>query len=262
MMATPAETVDQFSPDQLREWLKQALAGQESLPGVSNDEFPQVSIARLARQLPAVTQEALKQAHLELLQEWAGGPSGAEEYQEELIALTRSFRMPEALQLLASTAKNSDVSLSSTVRQTVLAVLADAQPQQSTIFWIRQFDADQAKFGVAAITALLKTDWRDALDLLPFLPNDEEVADAAAVAVDVNYQRLPLAEQRKLVRALPDVLPRCSESLRPSLEYFLEKNHAAVVRSLRAGLEGVLKDSADAFTDQASLVEDESSKAA
>ncbi len=182
-------------------WVERALRGSVPLPRVVADESPEESILRQDRALAPTTREDLREACRQLVRQFVRKPEDDDFYVAALLRLGKGFALGELASDLHQLAAASETfaRLPGGQQKTVLATLLDLRAPLPGAFWHHLAERDPARFGIVALSALLRRDALDALAIVPLLPDDEGLADEVYVVLGQHEQASNPKDQGNLI---------------------------------------------------------------
>lgn len=203
--------INELSHEDIRAWLKRAPHGQEPLPRLSPDESPYLGILRIERQAKPASRDSLRDGCLQLIREFCARGGGETPYVEELVALASAFKIPEAVEMLATLALEFQElpGIAAEVRLTVLAALVDTPPPRDMAFWGTILAQDPEQYAGLTLSGVLATNPEQAVAMLPRLPDNERLGQAAALKFEIAWDNLPLKYRFQFVQDIQLILPQC-----------------------------------------------------
>jgi hypothetical protein len=203
--------INDLSHKDIRVWLKRALRGQEPLPRLTPDESHYLGILRLEKSLKPAVRDSLRDGCRQLVRQFCADGKGQASYLEELMSLTSAFNDPETVEELSGLALRFPQlpEITTEARLAVLATLVDAPPPRSPDFWEEILGQNREKYAALALSGVLATNPARAITMLPALPNDERVGQAAALKLDLAWDALPAKQRFQFVQDIQATLPQC-----------------------------------------------------
>ena len=238
--------INEMSHDEIRDWLKRALQGQEQLPRLAPDESSFVAILRLEKTLKAAARDSLREGCHQLVREFCADGHGEGPYLEELLSLASAFKNPETVQMLAQLALELPrlPRLSLDIRLAVLAALVDTPPPQQPAFWEDILKQDPEKYSGLALSGLLATDRAKAIRMLPEMPNSDRAGQAAALKLDLTWDDLTPKQRSHFVQDVEAILPLCPPRFAGPVKAWADSKETAPTSganpSLRFGIASIL----------------------
>ena len=208
-------SINDLTHEEIRGWLKRALAGHEVLPRLSPDESPYLGVLRVDKDSKPAVRDSLRDACLELVRGFCADGTGEVGYVEELLALTAAFKNAEAVELLATLAERFPElpQVSVQIRLAVLAMLVDTPPPRSVAFWQMILGQDPEKYAGSVLSGVLAMNPEQAVAMLPSLPDNERLGHAAALKFDLTWDVLPPGRRPQFLEDIQAILPRCGRRL-------------------------------------------------
>ena len=194
--------INDLSHEEIRAWLRRALRGQETLPLLTPDEAPYLGILRLDKSLKPAARDSLRDGSLQLVRLFCEDGLGETSYLEQLLALTAAFGNPDAVRMLAQLARTFPQmpQISVEIRLAVLATLVDTPPPQPVEFWDCILKQNPKDYAGLALSGVLATNPTQAINMLPLMPNDERIGQAAALKLDLVWDNLPSTKRFQLTQ--------------------------------------------------------------
>lgn len=220
-------SIDQLNHQEIHAWLKLALAGKQALPRLTADESPHLGIMRLEKSQKSPTRISLGEACIELLGEFCQAGQGDADYVEELLFLASMQKAPQIMPMLLGLVKRFSTlpNLALATRHTILSVLVDGSPPQSIAFWREVLQQDPVNYAGMALAGALGVNPMQAVDMLPFVPNDESSGEYAALNLDLAWDALPKDERPLFVHTIDSNLKNCeAKFVGPLQEWVATKN--------------------------------------
>lgn len=207
--------INDMTHDEIREWLKRALDGQEQLPRLTQDESPFIAILRLEKKLKPAARDSLRTGCHKLVREFCDDGQGEPRYLQQLLSLAAAFKNPETVYMLAQIALRFPrmPELAAEIRLAVLATLVDTPPPQQPAFWENMLKQDPEKYSGLVLSGLLATNWGKAIEMLPEMPDSDEAGQATALILDLTWDELSLKHRCQFVEGIFAILPRCHSRL-------------------------------------------------
>jgi hypothetical protein len=237
-------------------WLEGALRGRESLPVAIPGESPEGPILRWERSLAPLTRTDLREACRTLIRRFIRTPQDESDYVVALLGLAQGFgaELKDAVTDLHRLTVEGEAFQHLPPKQVsaVISTLLDLKAPLPLDYWkdlLSRLPAAQKAF---AFTGLLRHGVGVAFDLLPSLPDDQDVADSLYVILDQHAEQLNATERDKMAALAREKSVACPAQIRLMLNDWLaeqpEQGHAsriavASVRGLR--LDSVFKARAD-----------------
>ena len=224
-------------------WLRQALGGLQALPKLTPDEAAYLGVLRVEKDGNSRTSDFIRLGALELLIDLCRGEEVKTNYAQELLALISSYKQPEAVRLLAETAQNfPKLSFTEPVQFAILSTLVDTPPPQSAIFWRAIFNQNPARHSALVLSGLLETYPREAVNLLPLMPNDEMTGASAALKLDLTWDNLPVKKRFLFTQDVGEILNQCGDDFKkPVHEWLISKEIPVLLESQLYSLSNALQ---------------------
>jgi hypothetical protein len=224
-MPEELDRLNALSYGELFAWLLGALQGNQPVPRLSPDEPSYVGILRLEADLDKPTRRDLARACAELVHGFARTGAGDVESVRSLLRLTAELGLDSVAGPLACMAEKFPglPEVSGTIKGLVLATLVDLKEPQPVEFWRAILNQDRQAFAGTAIAGLLARNPSMAIDLVPTLPDDQNIADAIAIVLEQVTDQLAAAQRGEVYAHVRRVLSRCSPMMRGSIQEWLEE---------------------------------------
>ncbi len=228
-MPNSLEHLNEFSYKDLRAWLVEALHDRVQLPKIAADDQPDVALLAAEHTLDKPTRRDLRRACRELVREFTRHGVGSLLYLRALLHLASGLDLSELVNDLTAMALRFPTlpELKIEVRQTVLLTIVDLKQRPAADFWPKMFAQDPHAYAGASLSGLLASNWHAGLALLPELPNEPMLANAAAVILDLALDDLAPAERTSFVSELGHIAPRCPAALRETLSTLIAEHQVA-----------------------------------
>jgi len=236
--------LDDLTHDEIRAWLQRALSGTEAIPRFTRDESPSVAILRLERSLKPPARDSVREGCRVLVSEFCNSRSGDPNYLQELVHLASGFRDPETVENLARLAADfgGAPDVPPRVQLAVLATLVDTPPMRDAEFWESILEQDPQRFGAPALSGLLATDLQRAVNILPRLPEGEDMAEAAALKLDLAWDTIPIGERLIFLDHVRGLLKKCGKDLAFTVGQWIASKQLSEEDSTFADLRHVLNE--------------------
>lgn len=197
--------------DAILNWLRSALMGNEALEKTSADEPNHLSILRAEQTLLPEIRRSIRLSSMHLLREFCAIRNCDENYSRELLFLVGALKDYEATSVLENFALTfeEEPKVRTSIRQLVLGVLVDSPMPLSIDFWKKMLREDSLNQAGMAFSGLLGIDIYKAIEMLPLMPDDDEVGQFSALNLDLARDSLEPEERSKFIGAVRAILPRC-----------------------------------------------------
>ncbi len=231
MISADNISINQLDAPQIRDWLQSALAGHESLPYSMPGESHHLAIMRLQQAQRSDIRNLLVTACIALLREFSTTRSGSNAYMDELILLAALQKNDECISLLAHLAKNfaQGPELPLEIRHTVLAILADASPPQTIVFWEEILQQNRDDYAGMVLAGALASDAMQAPRLLPNIPNETDNGEYAALNLDLTWDALPKELRGPFVDETVKMLKQCGQNFAAPVQEWLATKNIPIV---------------------------------
>ena len=215
--------LDQYSFQEIRGWLFEALNDRAPVPKLSPDEPPDVAILAHAPTLGRTTRRNLELACKELVLDFTHSGGESVPYVDALLRLAAGLKLRElAGPLAALVRRNLDRPvISLEVRQAIALTLIDLKELQPVDFWRALLNQDAQAFAGAALSGTLARSWQAGVALLPDLPDDPMLGSAVHVIFEQTLEDLSASECFACLCALQDIRTSCPPALSAALERLL-----------------------------------------
>jgi hypothetical protein len=225
IMSEEHDRLNALSYEALLAWLVEALHGRKAIPSLSPDEPFYVGILRLEADLDKPTRRDLARACEALVHEFVRSCPDDIEFATSLLRLTVGLELESVAGALARMAETFPTlpRVPGTVKQLVLAALVDLKVSQSVEFWRAILDQDHKAFAGTAIAGLLAYNMSVAIEVVPTLPDDQNIADAIATVLEQATDQLAPAQRCEVYAHIRRVLSACSPLMHGSIQEWLEE---------------------------------------
>ena len=244
-MPAELDRLNDSSYEELHAWLLEALEGRQPVPRLSPDELPYAGILRLEAALDKQTRRDLAKACREIVYGFVRSGQGDIEFVTSLLRLVVGLGLDSVAADLARMAEAFPTlpEVPCAIRVLVLATIVDLKAPQTVEFWQSVLAQDRRAFAGTAIAGLLARNRAMAIDMVPTLPDDQNIADAISIVFEQVTDQLAPAQRGEVYTHIRRVLPACSPLMRCSIQEWLEErgelmpapviaNPAALVRQL------------------------------
>lgn len=225
-MPGPLAALEDLNRDQITEWLRRTLAGQVRVPGSDRDDSPATAILAGEPELAGHTRRDIAHGTLVLIGELNHDPAPAPEFSEELLTFAVGLKLTEAVPVLlqiADQCAKKESKLAPPIHSAIAFAILNLRVRQEPDFWQRLWKADPMVFASPAFAALLDHDPFHAIEFLPGLPNDQQIADSAALNVEYQADLLPGARREQFRESVEQMLKHCERLLQTELRDWLER---------------------------------------
>jgi hypothetical protein len=223
--------LEDYPREQTTEWLRRALAGKIAIPGMAPGDPPNSAILAAESALAAHARRDLAHAVLALIVGLRTGPRPAPDYVGELLSLVVGLDLKDAVPALVATANScakGSTGLDHHSRTAVAYAILNLRVPQPRRFWLDLWHAHPRDFSPPAFAALLDHDRMAAIQFLPDLGNDRNLADSAVLSLDFQADQLTGAERDRFRAEVAAVAGRCKAHIRNGILEWLEESGAAV----------------------------------
>ena len=220
--------LDQFSFEELRNWLFEALNDRVLVPKLTPDEAPDIAILAHERTLARATRRDLEQACQDLVLEFTRSGDGNVPYVQALLRLAAGLGLRQLAGPLAATAgRFADLpDMQREIKQALVLTLIDLKELQPLEFWRALLKQDPRAFAGAALSGTLAWSWQAGVALLPDLPDDAMLGSVAHVILEQTLEDLPSAERFACLHELRQIRQACHPTLSAALDRLLREHLA------------------------------------
>jgi len=215
--------LDQYSFQEIRGWLFEALNDRAPVPRLSPDEPPDVAILAHEHTLARTTRRDLERACQEWVLDFTHSGEGSVPYVDALLRLAAGLGLRQLAGPLAALARRfPDLpTIPLEIKQAIALILIDLKEVQPLEFWRALLDHDAQAFAGAALSGTLARSWQAGVALLPELPDDPMFGSVIHVILGQTLEDLPATERFACLPALQDIRSSCPPALSAALERLL-----------------------------------------
>lgn len=220
-----ATRLNELSRAELTNWLRRALAGEETILHLSPDESPYQGVLRIEATLQSHTRRDLESACRQLVKMFADTGAGEASYLHSLLRLVVELKLKETAPVLRMLADRTHIwsGLELSTQQWVLGALIDLKVPPPVAFWQSIQAQNPSAFSGLTFSALLMQSQAAAVELLLTLPSNADVASAVPLILGLHWDELDTKARGALAAQLQEVLPSCNTAIQESLgEWFAE----------------------------------------
>lgn len=201
-------SIDTLKHQEISNWLRRALDGQETLPRLTIDEPNHFGILRLTLTLEATTRLSIWKSCIDLLREFCETGLGNKKYLQELLFLSSAHKDPEIVPLLLLFTEKflRDSNIDIEIRQAVLATLIDTSPPQPIEFWDNILQTDKENYSGMVLSGFLEINPMHAIKLLPSMPNNENIGQISALNLDLALDELRGSDRTDFIKNITSIL--------------------------------------------------------
>lgn len=202
-------------------WLKDVLNDVTDLPRTPGDP-PDLALLDRYRAGDALVPSDLKDSCLKLIQEFVATGDGSEDYVRGLLYLGKELGLSDQMgPPIVAMAHLFPRGPHPNIQRIVLQTISRLGVRLTPSFWLKMF-AQNDLFACPVLVGLLESGfWHEALGLLPFFPEREDLANAVASVLNWALDRLPESQRKEEFAFLRLILPRCGLMLRASLSFLV-----------------------------------------
>jgi hypothetical protein len=204
--------VNSLRHEELRDWLKRALQGNEELPRLLADESYHLGVMSFEKMLAPPTRRSIGNACVDLLRDFCEQGQGEADYLQELLFLASMMEqelaiVPMLARLACRFGEMPDLAMD--IRYTILSILVDASPPQPIQFWLDILQQEPIHYAGMALSGVLAVAPMQADELLKRMPDDRASGEYAALNIDLTWDNLPANQRGQFVQVIENALPHC-----------------------------------------------------
>jgi hypothetical protein len=129
-----------------------------------------------------------------------------------------------ALLALTNAFLRNETKLSHSEKEAVAFAIVDLRIPQPEEFWLNLWKAHPRDFSSPAFAALLDLNPHRALDFLPQLGNDQNLADAVALHLDYHADQMPAARRQEFRSQAAAIAGNCKSHIRNGVREWLRES--------------------------------------
>lgn len=219
--------LDNYQSARLTAWLKEICAGNLSLH-LDRDQTVTSGLTAIHDTANPGTRRQLETSYLELLKQFANQPAGPRTlphyYVANLIRLASDLKLPAALPALRQIAARIPETNSPLTPETgnlAMLALLNLEDPQPTKFLLTIWQHNPIAYSAVVFCALLDNDLSAALELLPKMPNNNNLGDQIAFNLDYKTGELAESDREPFRQRLETFAAHCQPAIKNAIFLWL-----------------------------------------